>query len=51
MSRPKTTEAVIEGDRKTTLKKGFFEAMGWDLKSGKPDPTTWKQLGLDELEL
>jgi aldehyde:ferredoxin oxidoreductase len=33
------------------LKKGFFEAMGWDPKSGKPDPTTWKKLGLDELEL
>ena len=33
------------------LKKGFFEAMGWDHKSGKPDPTTWKQLGLDDLEL
>jgi len=34
-----------------TMKAGYFAAMGWDRKSGKPDPMTWRELGLDELEL
>jgi aldehyde:ferredoxin oxidoreductase len=34
-----------------TMKASYFTAMGWDLKTGRPDPTTWRELGLDELEL
>jgi aldehyde:ferredoxin oxidoreductase len=34
-----------------TMKASYFEAMGWDLRSGKPYPATWRELGLDELEL
>jgi aldehyde:ferredoxin oxidoreductase len=34
-----------------TMKASFFEAMGWDLRSGRPYPMTWRELGLDELEL
>jgi aldehyde:ferredoxin oxidoreductase len=33
-----------------TLKAGYFDAMGWDLKSGMPDPATWKKLGLGDLD-
>jgi len=32
-----------------TLKKGYFEAMGWDEKTGKPEPQTMIDLGLDHL--
>jgi aldehyde:ferredoxin oxidoreductase len=32
-----------------TMKASYFEAMGWDLRSGKPNPETWVELGLDEL--
>ncbi len=32
-----------------TLKKGYFEAMGWDIKSGKPNRQTLVELGLDKL--
>ena len=31
------------------LKSGYFAAMGWDLKSGKPYPQTLIELGLDKL--
>jgi aldehyde:ferredoxin oxidoreductase len=31
------------------LRKGYFDAMGWDIKSGKPLPETLKKLELDEL--
>jgi aldehyde:ferredoxin oxidoreductase len=31
------------------LKKGYFEAMGWDIVSGKPNRQTLADLGLDEL--
>lgn len=31
------------------LKKGYFEAMGWDLKTGRPNDSTLNQLGLDKL--
>lgn len=34
-----------------TIKGSYFAAMGWDLKSGKPYPMTWRELGLDEFEL
>jgi len=34
-----------------TMKASYFTAMGWDLRSGRPYPTTWRELGLDELEL
>jgi aldehyde:ferredoxin oxidoreductase len=34
-----------------TMKASYFAAMGWDLKTGKPYPATWRELGLDELEL
>ena len=34
-----------------TMKASYFTAMGWDLRSGRPYPTTWTELGLDELEL
>jgi aldehyde:ferredoxin oxidoreductase len=34
-----------------TMKASYFKAMGWDLRSGRPYPTTWKELGSDELEL
>jgi aldehyde:ferredoxin oxidoreductase len=32
-----------------TMKAGYFTAMGWDLKTGKPHPMTWRELGLEEL--
>jgi len=32
-----------------TLRKGYFEEMGWDIKSGKPLPRTLKELELDKL--
>jgi aldehyde:ferredoxin oxidoreductase len=31
------------------LQKGYFDAMGWDIRSGKPFPETLKQLELDGL--
>ena len=31
------------------LKKGYYEAMGWDMDSGKPDRQTLIDLGLDKL--
>lgn len=31
------------------LKKGYFKAMGWDLKTGKPYPKALVDLGLQEL--
>ncbi|MDB9822946.1 aldehyde ferredoxin oxidoreductase family protein [Deltaproteobacteria bacterium] len=31
------------------LKKGYFEAMGWDLETGKPNQQTLVYLGLDKL--
>jgi len=31
------------------LKQGYFEAMGWDIESGKPHRQTLIDLGLDEL--
>jgi aldehyde:ferredoxin oxidoreductase len=34
-----------------TMKASYFTAMGWDLRSGRPYPTTWRELGLDEFEL
>jgi len=34
-----------------TMKTSYFTAMGWDLKTGRPDPMTWRELGLEELEL
>jgi aldehyde:ferredoxin oxidoreductase len=33
------------------MKASYFAAMGWDLKSGRPYPETWRELGLDELTL
>ncbi len=30
------------------IKASYFAAMGWDLRSGRPYPTTWRELGLDE---
>jgi len=33
-----------------TMKASYFAAMGWDRKSGRPYPITWKELGLDEVE-
>lgn len=32
-----------------TLKRSYFEAMGWDIKTGKPNRQTLIDLGLDEL--
>ncbi len=32
-----------------SLRKGYFDAMGWDVQSGKPDHNTLSDLGLDEL--
>ncbi len=32
------------------MKASYFETMGWDLRSGKPHPTIWRELGLDDLE-
>jgi aldehyde:ferredoxin oxidoreductase len=32
-----------------TMKASYFEAMGWDLKTGRPNPMTWRELGLDDL--
>ena len=40
------TGAVIDYDR---LKKGYFEAMGWDIKTGKPGAKPLAELGLDKL--
>jgi len=34
-----------------TMQATYFAAMGWDLKSGKPYPMTWRELGLDEFKL
>jgi len=34
-----------------TMKASYFTAMGWDLRNGRPHPATWRELGLDELEL
>ncbi len=34
-----------------TMKASYFAAMGWDLRSGRPYPETWRELGLDELDL
>jgi aldehyde:ferredoxin oxidoreductase len=34
-----------------TMKASYFKAMGWDLRSGRPYPETWRELGLDELEM
>jgi aldehyde:ferredoxin oxidoreductase len=31
------------------MKAGYFAAMGWDLRSGRPYPMTWQELGLNEL--
>ena len=31
------------------LKQGYFNAMGWDYKSGKPSPQTLAELGLTNL--
>jgi aldehyde:ferredoxin oxidoreductase len=31
------------------MKAGYFAAMGWDLRSGRPYPMTWRELELDEL--
>jgi len=31
-----------------SMKAGYFSAMGWDLRSGRPYPMTWRELGLDE---
>jgi aldehyde:ferredoxin oxidoreductase len=31
------------------LRKGYFAAMGWDIKTGKPFPETLTELGLAEL--
>jgi aldehyde:ferredoxin oxidoreductase len=33
------------------MKASYFTAMGWDLRSGRPYPITWSELGLDEFEL
>ena len=32
-----------------SLKEGYFKAMGWDTKSGKPDRATIDGLGLQGL--
>ena len=32
-----------------SLKKGYFAAMGWDIKTGKPHQQTLVEMGLDEL--
>ena len=32
-----------------SLKKGYFTAMGWDIKTGKPHRQTLVKMGLDEL--
>ena len=34
-----------------TMKASYFVATGWDLRSGKPYPETWRELGLDEFDL
>jgi len=31
------------------LKKGYFEAMGWDIKTGKPGAKALAELGLNKL--
>jgi hypothetical protein len=31
------------------LKKGYFEAMGWDYNTGKPNKRSVADLGLDSL--
>jgi aldehyde:ferredoxin oxidoreductase len=33
------------------MKASYFTTMGWDQRSGKPYPATWRELGLDELGL
>jgi aldehyde:ferredoxin oxidoreductase len=40
------TGAVIDYD---TLKKSFFDTMGWDIKTGKPSKNTLADVGLDKL--
>jgi len=30
------------------IKASYFAAMGWDLRSGRPYPMIWRELGLDE---
>ncbi len=32
-----------------TLKKSYFEAMGWNIDDGKPNPQTLEELGIDKL--
>lgn len=32
-----------------TLRNSYFEAMGWDIRSGRPYPDTLRSLGLEEL--
>jgi aldehyde:ferredoxin oxidoreductase len=31
------------------MKKSYFEAMGWDVKTGKPSDKTLAELGIDKL--
>jgi aldehyde:ferredoxin oxidoreductase len=31
------------------LRKGYYQAMGWDAETGRPDRQTLKDLGLDRL--
>jgi hypothetical protein len=31
------------------MKKSYFDAMGWDLKTGKPSDQTLAELGIDKL--
>jgi aldehyde:ferredoxin oxidoreductase len=33
-----------------SMKAAYFAEMGWDLKTGRPDPQAWKDLGLEELQ-
>jgi aldehyde:ferredoxin oxidoreductase len=33
----------------STLRKGYFESMGWNIKTGEPDRQTLVDLGLDDL--
>jgi aldehyde:ferredoxin oxidoreductase len=40
------TGADIDFD---ALKRGYFEAIGWDIKTGKPNRQTLVDLGLDKL--
>jgi len=34
-----------------SLKKGYFDAMGWDIKTGKPSKQTLVELGLDGFKI